>query len=348
MTEPRAEIRFLQFHGSPVAFGVSGDGPALLATAWWVSHLELDWQDDAFRSFWGSVASGHSLIRYDHPGFGLSSRDLAVAALTLDQEVELLGAVMDELGLERASLVGGSSGGCSAIAFAARYPERVDRLLLYGAFAYGRAIAPPAVREALITGVRSHWGLGSRMLADVFLGDASSDERERFVQRQRESADAETAAALLELTYDLDARAELERVRAPTLIVHRRGDRAVPYACGRELASSIAGATLVSFDGTAHLPWVGDRMPVARALGSFLSAREGASRAADPAAAILLSRREREVLALIAFGLSDREIAERIVVSPHTVHRHVANIRRKLGSNSRAAAVAEAARVGLL
>ena len=104
-----AEIRFLQFRGSPIAFGVSGDGPPPVAAAWWVSHLELDWQDDACRSFWGSVASGNSLIRYDHPGFGLSGRDLAAARLALDDQVELLGAVMDELGLERASLIGGSS-----------------------------------------------------------------------------------------------------------------------------------------------------------------------------------------------------------------------------------------------
>ena len=344
MTEVAAEIRFLQFRGSPIAFGVSGAGRPLVAAAWWVSHLELDWQDDAFRSFWGSVASGSSLVRYDHPGFGLSGRDLAAARLTLDDQVDLLRAIMDELRLERVSLMGGSSGGCAAIAFAARFPERVDRLLLYGAYAQGRAIAPAGVRDAMVTAVRSHWGLGSRMLAEGFLGDAATEERERFVRRQRASADAETAAALLELTYELDVRAELARVQAPTQIVHRRGDRAIPHACGRELAASIPGATLVTLEGTAHLPWVGDRMSVARALGAFLSAAPSP----DPAAAMLLSRREREVLSLIALGLSDREIAERMIVSPHTVHRHVANIRRKLGSNSRAAAIAEAARVGLL
>jgi DNA-binding CsgD family transcriptional regulator len=142
----------------------------------------------------------------------------------------------------------------------------------------------------------------------------------------------------------MDVRSLLERVRAPTVVVHRREDRAIPYACGRDLARSIPGAELVGVDGDAHLPWVGDWMSVSRALGSFLTG----ARAADPAAAGMLSRREREVLALVAGGLSDREIAERIAVSHHTVHRHVANIRHKLGSGSRAAAVAEAARLGLL
>src|SRR4029079_7324768 len=88
-------------------------------------------------------------------------------ALTLDDEVALLGAVMDELGLDRASIVGGSGGVSASIAFAARFPERVDRLLLYGAYAHGASIAPPDVREAVVAAVRGHWGLGSRVLADV-------------------------------------------------------------------------------------------------------------------------------------------------------------------------------------
>jgi pimeloyl-ACP methyl ester carboxylesterase/DNA-binding CsgD family transcriptional regulator len=344
MTVLAAPIRFSRFARSRVAFAVSGDGPPLVAAAWWVSHLELDWRDEAFRSFWRSTAAQHTLVRYDHPGTGMSDRDVDVAALTLDDEVALLGAVMDEIGVERASLVGGSSGGCAAIAFAARFPERVDRLVLYGAYAHGAAIAPAAVREALAGAVRAHWGLGSRLLADVFVGTQDGEARRRFVRDQRASADAPTAAALLELAYRMDVRPLLEQVRAPTVVVHRRDDRAIPYACGRELAGSIPRARLVGLDGDAHLPWVGDWMSVSRALGSGLTGIP----AADPAAAVLLSRREREVLTLIADGMTDREIAERITVSHHTVHRHIANIRNKLGSGSRAAAVAEAHRLGLL
>ena len=137
-------------------------------------------------------------------------------------------------------------------------------------------------------------------------------------------------------------------MRAPTLVVHRRGDRAIPYHLGRELAAAIPGATLIPLDGSAHFPWAGDWHSVARALALGARARgSGAAVAGEPAAA-LLSGREREVLALVASGLSDQEIAEQLVLSPHTVHRHVANIRHKLGRGSRAAAVAEAARLGLL
>jgi pimeloyl-ACP methyl ester carboxylesterase/DNA-binding CsgD family transcriptional regulator len=342
-----SEIRFLQFAGRRVAHAVTGDGPPLVAPAWWVSHLELDWRDQAFRGLWESVGEGYTLVRYDRLGVGMSDRDVCDEDLTLDVDVELLCAVLDELALQKVALVGGSSGGCAAIAFAARFPERVDRLLLYGAYADGSSITSPAVREAIVGTVRSHWGLGSRLLADIFSGDTNGVEQERLARYQRAAASPETAAVLLELTYRNDVRSDLGQVRAPTLVVHRRGDRAVPYQLGRELAAGIPKATLIPLDGSAHFPWAGDSYSVARALRSVLAPEPPARLAADPAA-VLLSGREREVLALIASGLSDREIAEQLVLSQHTVHRHVANIRNKLGRGTRTAAVAAAGRLGLL
>src|SRR3954451_13530000 len=244
MTDGMA-IRFLQFAGCNVAYAVSGDGPPLVAPAWWVSHLELDWQDTAFRSFWESVGAGHTMVRYDRLGVGMSDRDVPLGHLSLDAEVDLLRAVLDELALEKVVLVGGSSGGCAAIALAARFPERVDRLLLYGAYADGSSITTPEVREAIVGTVRSHWGLGSRMLADIFLGDTNNVGQAQLARYQRAAASAETAAALLERIYRNEVRSELERVCAPTLVVHRRGDRAIPYRLGRELAAEIPRATLI-------------------------------------------------------------------------------------------------------
>ena len=343
-----AKIRFLTFGDRRIAYALSGDGPPLVAAAWWVSHLELDWQDEPFQRFWEALAEGHTLVRYDRVGVGMSDREGFDVPLTADGEVALLGRVLDELELERVVLVGGSSGGCAAISFAARFPERVERLLLYGAYADGSAVGSPQVREAILTTVRSHWGLGSRLLADIFLGKVDSAEHERFARYQRAAASAETAVGLLELIYRTDVRAALPFVRAPTLVVHRRGDRAIPYALGRELAAAIPGATLIPLEGSAHFPWAGDAQSVVRALRSFLSPVSEAARVASEPAEVLLSAREREVLALVANGLNDREIAAQLVVSPHTVHRHVANIRHKLGRGSRTAAVAEAARLGLL
>jgi pimeloyl-ACP methyl ester carboxylesterase/DNA-binding CsgD family transcriptional regulator len=327
---------------------VRGEGTPVIAAAWWVSHLELEWRDPAFRSFWGSLGNGYSVVRYDRLGVGVSDREIGPEDLSVERDVAMLGAVLDELGWERAVVIGGSSGGCAAIAFAARFPDRVERLLLYGAYADGGSIAPEQVRAAVVGAVRSHWGLGSRVLADIFLGDVGTPEHERFARFQRAATSAETAAALLEMTYRNDVRGELTQVQAPTLVLHRRSDRAIPYHLGRELAAAIPHATLVPLEGSAHFPWAGDTDSVVRAARSVLDREPAPAGVLGEPAAVLLSGREREVLALVARGLSDREIAEQLVVSPHTVHRHVANIRNKLGRGSRTAAVAEAARLGLL
>ncbi|MGW4100322.1 MULTISPECIES: alpha/beta fold hydrolase [unclassified Mycobacterium] len=344
----KSEIRFLPLGARRVAYEIRGDGPPLVAPAWWVSHLELDWQSASFRRFWEGVSDGYTLIRYDRLGVGMSDRALRDSDLNLDEEVATLRALLDELGLERVSLIGGSSGSCTAIAFAAAYPQRVEHLVLYGSYPTGAALTAPGVGDAILTAVRAHWGLGSRLLSDIFLGTADAAEHERFARFQREAATAETAAALLDLAYRLDVREHLPLVRQPALVVHRRNDRAVPSRLGREVAASISGATFIPLQGSAHFPWHGDTDSVVRACRQALSPAQPSRPPAGGPESVLLSRREREILACVARGLGDREIAEQLVLSPHTVHRHVANIRRKLGRTSRTAAVAEAARLGLL
>lgn len=331
-----------------MAYEIRGDGPPLVAPAWWVSHLELDWQSAGFRRFWQGVADGYTLIRYDRLGVGMSDRTVPESDLTLDEEVATLRALLDELDLERVSLLGGSSGSCTAVAFAAAFPEPVEHLVLYGAYADATALTAPGVGDAIRAAIRAHWGLGSRLLSDIFIAGADPAEQEHFARFQREAANAETAAALLGLVYRLDVRAQLPLVRAPALVVHRRDDRAVPYRLGREVAAAIPGATFVPLHGSAHFPWHGDADSVVRACREALAPLQPSPRHASEPGPLTLSEREREILACVARGLSDREIAGQLVLSPHTVHRHVANIRRKLGRTSRTAAVAEAARLGLL
>jgi pimeloyl-ACP methyl ester carboxylesterase/DNA-binding CsgD family transcriptional regulator len=344
----KSEIRFLPRGARRVAYEIRGDGPPLVAPAWWVSHLELDWQSAGFRRFWQGVGDGYSLIRYDRLGVGMSDRTVRDSELTLDGEVATLRALLDDLGLERVSLIGGSSGSCTAIAFAAAFPERVERLVLYGSYANGAEITASHVAEAISATVRAHWGLGSRLLSDIFIEGADSAEHERFARFQREAATAETAAALLGLVYRLDVRSHLPLVRQPALVVHRRDDRAIPYRLGREVAAAIPGATFIPLQGSAHFPWHGDTDSVVRACREVLAPMRRSPHYESEPEGVPLSGREREILACVARGLSDGEIAEQLTLSPHTVHRHVANIRRKLGRTSRTAAVAEAARLGLL
>jgi pimeloyl-ACP methyl ester carboxylesterase/DNA-binding CsgD family transcriptional regulator len=270
-----------------------------------------------------------------------------VPAPAVDAEVRTVEALVEALGLERLSLLGISWGGCPAAAFAARHPERVRCVAFAGAYAHGEAIAPRPLREAMVATTRAHWGAGSRALADVWIPGADAGTRERFARLQRAAAGAETAAAMLEAVYATDMRGVLPQVRAPALVVHRREDRAMPFDQGRELAALLPQARLVALDGDLHPPWLGDSDAVLGALTTFLDAHDPTRRAPPPADGPL-SEREREVLRLVADGLSDAEIARRLIVSPHTVHRHVANIRTKLGQPSRAAAAAYAAREGLI
>jgi DNA-binding CsgD family transcriptional regulator len=192
--------------------------------------------------------------------------------------------------------------------------------------------------------VRTTWGFGSRVLVEVFMTGADADERRAYVEFQRATTTADLAADLLELTFGLDARRDLPRVDAPTSVVHRTRDRTIPFAAGREVATLVPGARLMPLPGNAHHPWRGEGSGTAAVIASALG---GARIAAIPEPAAELSDRERQVLTLVARGFSDAGIAEQLVLSPHTVHRHIANIRTKLNLPSRAAAAAFAARAGL-
>ena len=343
------EIRFRSVDGARIASATTGDGPPLVLPAWWVSNIEADWRSSRFRAFVAGLSRGRTVIRYDRLGSGLSDRERPPELMSLDFEVRTLEAVLEPLGDAPVDLLGVSYGGGVCAAFAERNPERVRRVVTFGAYAHGRDVAPPEVRASLLGMVRTHWGLGSRMLADVWLPDGDAAERMEMTDYQRAAATPEMAAALLELAYELDARASFERLRAPALILHRRGDRAAPFRLARELAALVPGARLLPLDGSAHPPWHGHVASVVEPALAFLAAgHEPRAAAAEAAGTGELSEREREVLALVAAGLSDAQIASALVLSPHTVHRHVANIRAKLRQPTRAAAAAEAARSGLI
>ncbi|MEV5712951.1 alpha/beta fold hydrolase [Amycolatopsis mediterranei] len=328
----------------PLAWATVGAGPPLVVGGWWCGHLELDWQNPVFRRFAGLLGDRFTLVRYDRPGVGMS--DAAGPLVTsLAEEVAALSAVVDAAG-ERVTLFGGSSGGCAAMAYAAAHPDRVERLVLYGSYARGAEIAPAEARDSLLAVVGRHWGVGSRVLADLFLPTAAPAERDEFVRFQRASLTAEKAARSLAAVYEFDVRAELGAIEVPTLVLHRRDDRAIPFALGQDVAARIPGAAFVPLDGTDHLPWRGDVDGLVRAVREFLGAGRAARRAGSPRHE--LSERELDVLRLVAHGLSDQEIARRLGISAHTAHRHVSNIRGKLGVSSRAAAAAHAATAGLL
>jgi len=338
---------FVEFDGRRIAYATVGEGPLLVMPSWWVSHLVEDWRDDGFREFVEALAHRYRVVRYDRLGTGLSDRERPAETLTLEYEVALLQAVVDELSPGSLSLFGMSCGACASAVYAVRHPEIVDRVVLYGSYANGRALGRADALAAMVELVRSAWGLGSQMLVDVFTPNVPPAKRRAMAAYQRAAATPETAAELLRLVFQYDVRDALAAMSVPTLVVHRDRDRAIPVRAGREVAGLVAGADFVALPGDAHLPWHGDVADSVGAVAAFLGVPQP-SRAAPAEDVVQLSEREREVLRLVAEGLSDADIAERLVLSPHTVHRHVANIRRKLGLPSRSAAAAAAARAGLI
>ncbi len=345
------EIRFTERDGHQIAWTTTGTGPPLVFCGWWGAHLELNWADPRFRAYLEALGRHRTVIRYDAPGTGVSAGDVGLDP-TLEGEAAVLGAVLAASGEEEVDILAGSSGSPVGLAFAAAHPEAVRRVVVYGGYASGPEIADERTRAAMVELVREHWGLGSRVLADVFMPSAGGPERDAFVAFQRQATSAERAARSLEAVYRFDVSARLGEVASPVTVVHRRADRAIPFALGRELAARIPGASLVALEGSDHYPWFGDSDAVLRATSSALGIDAPDAAAAEPdsapAAGAELTGRETEVLALVASGLSDRAIAERLVLSPHTVHRHVANVRTKLGLPTRAAAVAAATKRGLL
>ncbi len=345
------EIRFTEDGGRRIAWARSGEGPPLVFCGWWMSHLELNWRDPRFRAFVEALGRHRTVVRYDAPGTGVSADGTAPEA-TVETEAAALAAVLEAAGSRSADLIAASSGAAVGIALAAAHPERVRNLVVYGGYASGESIADAGTRGAMVDLVREHWGLGSRVLADVFMPSAGGAERDAFVAYQREAASAEQAARSLAAVYRFDVAARLGEVATPATVLHRREDRSIPFELGRELAAALPDASLVALDGSDHYPWFGDAGSVLRAMQSALGVDAPVEFAPEPDRAPTedrdLTSRETEVLTLVASGLSDREIAERLVLSPHTVHRHVANVRTKLGLPTRAAAVAAAAKRGLL
>ena len=315
--------------GTRVAYAGAGSGPPLVYVAGWISHLELSWALPAERAYYQALAQDRTLIRYDKPGCGLSERT-PPDRYSMEQELAALQGVLDAVGAERFELIGASHGAAVAATWAARYPQSVARLVLYGGWANGADVAGPEIRTHVLGLVRQHWGLASGLLADIFAPDADAGTRAAFVRYQQESADAETACAMLRGAYELNLQDVLPRIGAPTLVLHRERDRAAPVGEGRKLADGIAGARFEVVEGRSHLPYIGDANALTRAIRRFLGL-PGRHRGGPPT----LTARQREVAALIAEGCTNREIGERLGITERSAEAHVERIRYRMDFRSR-------------
>lgn len=309
-----------------MAYSTVGAGPALLCDSGWITHLRGQLELFSFGAFVERLAERFTVIRYDKPGCGLSDRE--GIDLSFDGQVAAALAVADAVGAGRFCLFGASQGGQLAAAIAARYPDRVEALVVYGMCASGRDLAPAEVRKSVVALVRAHWGLGLKALTGAFVTDPTAEDVAAFSGFQRASASAAVAARLLEVYYGTDVRAVLPAIRARTAVLHREADKGTRFELGREVAALIPGATLFPLPGSSHLFYHGDWPAVMEVILGFLC------QPASPGPR--LTERELEVARLVAEGLTNQSIARRLSVAPRTAEAHVENIRRKLQVRSRA------------
>ncbi|MFC5502667.1 alpha/beta fold hydrolase [Lysinimonas soli] len=322
--------------GVQIAYASVGSGRPIVYVTGWLSHLELGWELRQERAFYEGLAAGCRLLRYDRAGSGLSVPSAPSEAPdsdsspSLERELDQLSAVIATLGPEPFDLVGTSMGSLVAVAWAAAHPESVRSLVLYGGWVRGADISPSGAQENVLGLIDSHWGLGSDVLTEIFAPDADATTRQEFGRYQRACSTAATARALLAMSYRLDIGELLGEVRAPTLVVHRAHDRAVPLAQAAVLVDGIAGAQLIVLPGRSHLPYIGDAHELVTTIRRFLGLRAARRGALD------LTPRQREVAALVSAGCTNREIAERLGIGERSAEGHVERIRLRLAVRSRA------------
>jgi pimeloyl-ACP methyl ester carboxylesterase/DNA-binding CsgD family transcriptional regulator len=351
---PQPLTRYARSGEVHVAWQSIGEGPVdLIFVPGWLSHVEANWRFPEVASFLGTLAAHSRLIVFDKRGTGLS--DPMPRASTMEERMDDVRAVLDAASVRRAVVFGASEGVSLSVLFAAAYPERTLGLVCYGGFARRRRTpdypwAPSD--EALVrlfAEVERSWG-GPMDLSTLAPSHAGNRRFvANFASYLRQSASPGAALALLRYNTDVDVRGALQHVAAPTLILHRKADRNAKLDEGRYLAQHIPGAQLVELEGADHWAFAGDAKALLAEVLRFLgrlpslprrSVRRMPKPPRRPPVLTTLTRRQREVLELLAQGRSNRQIAQMLYRSEHTIHRHVANILDQLGVRTRAQAAA--------
>ena len=260
LADPQHEIRFCTASdGVQIAYALAGHGPPLVKAGNWLNHLEYDWQSPIWSHLLHALAAEHLLIRYDARGNGLS--DWEVDEVSFDAFLRDLESVVEAVRVERFALLGISQGCALSIAYAARHPERVSHLILYGGFARGRRKRGSQQEidgsEAILTLMRQGWGQENpafrQMFTSLFLPDGSAEQMQWFNDLQRMTTSPENAVRLRYAVDEFDVTDLLQHVKVPTLVLHCRNDSVHPFEEGRRVAAGIPGARFVALEGRNHL-----------------------------------------------------------------------------------------------
>ena len=330
--------------GTRLATATCGKGPLLIKAANWLTHIEKDRNSPIWSHWIEGLASGRRLLRYDERGTGLSDRE--VPDVSFERMLEDLEAVADYSGEQRFDLVGISQGGAVAIEYACRHPDRVRKLVVYGAYAQGwnrrESMSTRRRSSALAELIRLGWDSGTDAYLELFaalhIPGAGSMEVNAFVEACRSTTTPEMAARLFEAFGEIDIRSHLPKVRMPALVLHARHEEAVPFEQGKRIAAGIPRARCIPLESRAHV--LGRSDPawavLTRAIDDFLAPVQ------DQAQPALwdLTVRERDVLGCLVRGESNTTIAEALGLREKSVRNYLTIIYEKLGVASRAQAIA--------
>lgn len=340
--------------GVRIAYARAGKGPPLLRVGGWLSHVEHDWRSPVWQPWLRELTRDFSLCRFDIRGSGLSDRHCGEQGL--DAWVRDVAAVADSLGWRQFHLLGMCQGGAIALRYAHQNPHRVKRLVLYNSYANGgfsQGVPDHKKREAeaLSELIKVGWGRRSGAFRELFARLLSPHEYGEQIgwweELQRITATPESARRLWRGFHEIDVRTELDTLQCPVLVAHVEGDAMVPFEMGRDLAARIPEARFLPLGGDNHILQPNDPgwQPFFRELRNFLLD------APVPAGSFLtgiaeLTRREREVLDLVARGTTNDELATELSLKPKTVRNYVSAIMDKLSISSRSQLIVEAREAG--
>jgi pimeloyl-ACP methyl ester carboxylesterase/DNA-binding CsgD family transcriptional regulator len=349
-----SDIRFLhKANGARIAYTSTGCGPPLLIPPSFVSHLGLALDYEPKRAWIKSLARDFTVIEFDRWGVGLSEPERN--EWTREVEVETIEEVSVQLGLGQFAILGICGSGATTMMYAARHPERLTHLLLYGTYAHRPDLQPGPVEEWL-KWVAENWGLATWALSHWYFADDDFQSIKGFRGLEIAAANGPTARKILrfEVGVGQSVAALAGTIQVPTLVMHRRDDSLIPFKLGVDLASCIPNARFAELHGDSHICFSGDGNSVLNAIRRFVLGADavtegGASEAIHPLAPAYsaLSPRELEVLCLLAMGRKNQQIADEFTLSVSTVARHVSHIFEKLELSNRSEAVAFALRNGL-
>jgi len=347
MKKLNQKIRYLRTtDGVQLAWAEAGAGPVMIKAANWLTHLDYEWESPVWRHWIRFFSDNFRYIRYDERGCGMTDRN--TGDLSLERWVADVEEIVDAAAMtEPFAMLGISQGAAICVAYAVKHPERVSKLVLYGGYARGpfRRDNPDGKRfyQAMIDLVRLEWGSDNPTFRQVFTSRFAPEGTEEqigwFNDLCRKTLTPEIAAKLLESRATIQVVDLLGEVRAPTLVLHARGDVVCPIAEGHILAAGIPGAQFVELDSQNHV--LLEHEAAWKRFCDEVLDFTGLKRSSGGDGSVFdsLSPREREVLALMTEGLGNAQIAERLSISEKTVRNHVSNLFDKLGVWTRAQAI---------